>query len=89
MGVLFVLQARLLFDFKGFTVKTHASYGGCICKLAKTYAENETLPENRTLLSYSAIYANPKDDHALAARCSLYHVPGVGYIAASVRPCLE
>ena len=69
--------------------KTHAHYGGYICKLAKTYAANEALPENRILLSYSAIYANPKDNQAFAATCTLYHAPGVGYIAARVRPYQE
>ena len=67
-------------------MKTYASHGGTLYPLAKTYADNETLPQNRELISYCAEYANPTDNYAHAATCTLYRVPGVGYIAAGVRP---
>lgn len=66
-------------------MKTHASSGGTIYKLVRTYRDGEKLPENREHISWCAVYANPKDNYAAAKICTLYRVPGVGIIAADVR----
>lgn len=67
-------------------MKTHASSGGILYRLAKTYSDNESLPENRILVAHCATYANPSDNYAFAATCTLYRIKGLGYVAANVRP---
>ena len=66
-------------------MKTHASYDGYLCKLAKVYKDNETIPNNARLVSYYAKYVNPTDNYAFASSCVLYFIPGIGYAASSIR----
>lgn len=65
-------------------MKSHASYDGYLCRLAKVYNAHETIPDHAQLVSYYAKYVNPTDNYALASSCVLYFIPGIGYAASSV-----
>lgn len=66
-------------------MKSHASYDGYLCKLAKVYKVHETIPDHARLVSYYAKYITPTDNYVFASTCMLYFIPGIGYAVASIR----
>jgi hypothetical protein len=66
-------------------VTTHAERGGCLHRLAATIPDNARVPDGAEFVGYARL-VRPSGHYADAPTCTLYHLPGTGYIAADVCP---